>query len=120
MRRVSRSSVTFSRKLRSKMTDAEQKLWRELRMLQMGVKFRRQHPIGRFIVDFASLDARMCIEVDGAHHADQILKDRARTACLQSEGYSVLRFSDREVLMEIESVKEAIWNALHRSTPPPP
>jgi very-short-patch-repair endonuclease len=101
------------------MTDAEAKLWRALRMNQMGVKFRRQHPIGRYVADFVSIEARLCIEVDGAQHAMQTAHDGARTAYLEAEGYAVLRFSDREVLTAIESVKEAIWNALHRSNPPP-
>jgi BirA family biotin operon repressor/biotin-[acetyl-CoA-carboxylase] ligase len=102
------------------MTDAEQKLWRELRLPQMGVRFRRQHPIGRYIADFASIKARVCIEVDGAQHADQATRDASRTEYLRSEGYVVLRFTDREVLTQIDAVKEAIWNALQQLHPPLP
>jgi very-short-patch-repair endonuclease len=102
------------------MTDAEQKLWREIRLAQMGVRFRRQHPVGKFVVDFASLRGKICIEVDGAQHVDRSAYDNARTAFLKSQGYVVLRFTDREVLTQLESVKEAIWNALHPATPPPP
>jgi very-short-patch-repair endonuclease len=119
MPRLERRSLNFSRELRSAMTDAERKLWRELRLSQLGAKFRRQHPVGKYIVDFASIRARVCIELDGAQHATQILRDEARSAFLRSEGYMVLRFSDREVLTSMESVKEAIWNAVHQSRPPP-
>ena len=119
MPRLSRNVVDFSRKLRAGMTDAEQKLWRELQRRRMGVKFRRQHPIGKYVVDFVCLEARICIEVDGGQHADRIEYDAARTAFLLSEGFTVLRFWDNDVLTAIGSVKEAIWKALHDPTPPP-
>ena len=120
MHKLKRQTVLFSRGLRSRMTDAEQKLWRELRFEQLGVKFRRQHPIGDYVIDFACIKERLCIEVDGAQHAQQALYDERRTGFLKQHGYRVLRFSDREVLTSIESVKEAIWNALQESKPPPP
>jgi very-short-patch-repair endonuclease len=102
------------------MTDAEQRLWRELRLCGLGSKFRRQHPVGKYIVDFAAVQARLCIEVDGAQHAEQTESDNERTAFLESQGYRLLRFTDREVLTAIGPVKEAIWNALHQTEPPPP
>ena len=120
LHKLKRQTVLFSRGLRSRMTDAEQKLWRELRFEQLGVKFRRQHPIGDYVIDFACIKERLCIEVDGAQHAQQALYDERRTGFLKQQGYRVLRFSDREVLTSIESVKEAIWNALQESKPPPP
>ncbi|MDB5904899.1 MAG: lysyl-tRNA synthetase [Betaproteobacteria bacterium] len=86
----------------------------------MGVKFRRQHPIGRYVADFASIKARVCIEVDGAQHAELAQQDAQRTVYLRSQGYVVLRFTDREVLTQIDAVKEAIWNALQQLHPPPP
>jgi very-short-patch-repair endonuclease len=102
------------------MTDAERALWRELRLQRLGVKFRRQHPLGKYVLDFVSIEARLCIEVDGAQHAAAADYDALRTAFVESQGYLVLRFSDREVLTEIDSVKEAIWNALQDRKPPPP
>ena len=74
------------------MTDAERKLWRELRLHQMGVKFRRQHPVGRYVVDFACIEARLCIEIDGSQHAARSAYDMARTEFLKAEGFEVLRF----------------------------
>jgi very-short-patch-repair endonuclease len=100
------------------MTDAARALWRELRLRQMGVKFRRQHPLGKYVLDFACIEARLCIEVDGSHHATR-LSDAARTEFLKREGYEVLRFWDNEVLTAIHSVKEAIWKALQDRKPPP-
>jgi very-short-patch-repair endonuclease len=120
MPKLSPDSVRFSRKLRTGMTDAERKLWRELRLQQFGVKFRRQHPLGKYFADFACIERMLCIEVDGAQHASTSDYDAARTAFLKSQGYRVLRFTDREVLTTIDSVKEAIWNALQDLKPPPP
>jgi very-short-patch-repair endonuclease len=119
MPKLTSASVDFSRKLRSAMTDAERALWQQLRLRQMGVKFRRQHPVGKYVVDFACIEARLCIEVDGSQHATSS-SDAARTQFLKSEGYEVLRFWDNDVLTAIDSVKEAIWKALQNRKPPPP
>ena len=120
MTKLAAESVRFSRRLRTHMTDAERRLWHELRLRQLGVKFRRQHPVGRYFVDFACVERMLCVEVDGAQHAEQRIDyDDARTAVLKKHGYRVIRFTDREVLTAIESVKEAIWNALHSEPPPP-
>ncbi len=100
------------------MTDAERLLWQHLRGRQMlGQKFRRQHPIGPFIVDFVCLENGLIIEVDGGQHALEIEKDGQRTAWLKTEGYQVLRFWNHEVLKELTSVKERIAEFL---IPPPP
>jgi very-short-patch-repair endonuclease len=106
--------------LRASPSDAERTLWRELRLKQFGAKFRRQHPVGKYVVDFACLEYMLCIEVDGAHHSAQAGYDRMRTEFLRSNGYTVLRFTDREVLTSIESVKESIWKTLQSLKPPPP
>ena len=106
MPKLSPNSIQFSRKLRTSMTDAERKLWRELRLQQFGVKFRRQHPVGKYIADFTCIERMLCIEVDGAQHASTSEYDEARTAILKSHGYHVLRFSDREVLTAIDSVRK--------------
>lgn len=110
-----------ARMLRKRPTDAESALWRQLRLRQIdGAKFRRQHPIGPYIVDFACLEHKLIIEVDGSQHAEQKRQDAERTAWLQSVGCRVIRFWDHEVLTELESVKEAIWRSLTPHLSPPP
>lgn len=97
------------------MTDAERVLWRELRSRQLaGYKFRRQQPLGRYIVDLVCLEKRFVIELDGGQHAEtnQAAYDSERSAWLQAEGFRVLRFWDHDVLKDLEAVKEAVSNAL--------
>jgi very-short-patch-repair endonuclease len=92
----------FARELRKSMADAERDLWRGLRMRQMvGHKFRRQFPIGNFIVDFICLDARLIIEVDGGQHGDEKYGDAERDAWLKSQNYPVLRYRNNQVLNEL-------------------
>src|SRR6266508_3444478 len=94
-----------AKRLRRDETDAERKLWVHLRNRQMNsAKFRRQQPIGRYIVDFFCPEQRLVIELDGGHHADQIQADQRRTESLIRAGYRVLRFWDNEVLTEPEAV----------------
>jgi very-short-patch-repair endonuclease len=112
--RVSPVAKQRSRALRGAMTDAECLLWRHLRGRQMdGCRFRRQHPFGKYIVDFVCLEARLIVEVDGGQHAMNEAADRRRTAWLEGQGFRVVRFWNHEVLGEIETVAEAIWQALH-------
>jgi very-short-patch-repair endonuclease len=102
-----------AKRLRKDMTDAERALWRHLRLRQIsGYKFRRQQPIGKYIVDFACFEKKLIIEVDGSHHTEQLAYDIERSAWLEKEGFRILRFWDNEVLEEVESVKEVIVNAL--------
>lgn len=75
-------------------------------------KFRRQHPVGPFFADFACLSARLIVEVDGAQHADQALYDARRTRHLETQGFRVIRFDDRQVLTELPAVLEVIRSAL--------
>jgi very-short-patch-repair endonuclease len=96
--------------LRKTMTEAERTLWRELRQHQIsGVKFRRQHPYGDYILDFVSLEIGLVIEVDGGQHSDQAEYDALRTRELEQAGFSVLRFWNNDVLNDIQAVKENIW-----------
>ena len=115
--------ATRARELRSDPTDAERALWRSLRQRRFaGHKFRRQVPLGDYIVDFACLDARLIVEVDGAHHLDQQREqDSARDAWLREQGFCVLRFWNSQVLTAPDEVDQAIWNALQGldGTPPP-
>ncbi len=102
-----------ARGLRRNPTEAERALWRHLRLRQMdGKKFRRQQPIGRYIVDFVCLDKKVIIELDGGQHAERVSSDAERTALLQAQGFRVLRFWNHEVLGNIEGVTEAIRSAL--------
>ena len=95
------------------MTEAESHLWRRLRMRQiLGAKFRRQHPVGKYILDFACIDVKLAIEVDGGQHSEIQSQDNLRTAWLQAQGWKVLRFSNTEVLQNIEGVLEQVYNEL--------
>ena len=88
-------------------------LWNILRRRQVsGYKFRRQAPIGPYIVDFLCLEIRLVIEVDGGQHSEQANYDARRTAWLESEGFKVIRFWNNEVLEETDSVRDAIWMAV--------
>jgi len=109
-----------ARHLRKNMTDAEQSIWRALRLRQiLGVKFRRQHPIGVYIADFVCIERKLIVEVDGGQHAEQIVEDKARTAWLEAQGYRVMRFWNNEVLQNIEGVLEAIRLELEEDFSPP-
>jgi very-short-patch-repair endonuclease len=93
------------------MTDAELKLWNELRAHRlMGLGFRRQVPIGPYIVDFACPTHRLAVEVDGSQHADaeNLARDRVRTAYLQGGGWLVLRFWNDDILRDIDNVCQHI------------
>lgn len=96
----------FARENRKHATMAERFLWEQLRGGALGEKFLRQHIIGDYIVDFVSHDSGLVIEVDGGYHAErnQQERDEDRTACLESEGFHVIRFSNEEVLDDIENV----------------
>ena len=88
-----------ARELRHGATDAEQHLWRRLRDRRLsGHNFRRQHPVGGFIADFACLEAKLIVEVDGGQHfeAEGEMKDQRRTASLECAGFAVLRFDNRK------------------------
>lgn len=107
--RIAPTIKTNSRYLRSNMTDAEQHLWQHVRMRQLnGLKFRRQHPCGNYILDFACIEIKLAIELDGSQHQQQIDYDKNRTEWLKSEGWNLLRFWNNEVLQNSESVLEAI------------
>jgi len=91
------SASTIAKKLRKRQTDAEIRLWSHLKAKQLkGVKFRRQEPIGKYIVDFASFDKKLVIELDGGQHADDV-RDAGRDAWLRTQGFEVLRFWNNEI-----------------------
>jgi very-short-patch-repair endonuclease len=113
-----------ARALRCRATEPEQKLWWHLRhhVPLEGTHFRRQAPIGRYIADFCCLTAKLTIEVDGDQHGydENLQKDAKRTEYLVSQGFSALRFSNREVMMEMDGVLEAIYAHLAATPTPNP
>lgn len=113
----------FARRLRRDVTDAERKLWHHLRRRQLlGYRFRRQFQIGPYIVDFACLETKLIIEVDGSQHFDAA-SDVARTQWLHEHGFQVLRFWNNDVLMRTHHVLAVVYEALgpagsHPDLPP--
>jgi very-short-patch-repair endonuclease len=109
-----------AKELRSAMTDAERRLWYRLRAHRLGgCKFKRQVPIGAYIVDFVSLERKLIIEVDGGQHADNEA-DQRRDAWLRDSGYRVIRFWNHDVLRQTDSVLEEIVAAIEMSAVPLP
>ncbi|MCI0441106.1 MAG: endonuclease domain-containing protein [Chloroflexi bacterium] len=106
-------NTSRARELRKNMTDAERKLWQHLRHNQLeGQRFRRQHPIGPYIVDFFCFEKKLIVEIDGGQHSEQVEYDTQRTRWLESRGFRVLRFWNNQVMNEIDAVREVIWEAI--------
>jgi very-short-patch-repair endonuclease len=104
-----------ARKLRESQTSAEARLWQALRNRQLARwKFRRQHPIDRYVVDFVTLDGKLIVEVDGVTHSSpaEIKRDQARTEVLEACGFLVLRVSNQDVYDNLEGVLELIATSL--------
>jgi very-short-patch-repair endonuclease len=111
----------IARRLRRDMTEAEKVMWRILRARQLaGYKFRRQEPIGRYVVDFVCFSPRIVIEIDGGQHNEVTSYEERRSRFLEREGFMVLRFWNNEVLENREGVCERIVVAISRITPHPP
>ena len=107
--------INLARGLRRQQTPAERVLWNRLRNLQLeGTKFRRQQPIGDYILDFVNLESKLVVEIDGGQHNHKQIreKDEQRTKWLESEGYRILRFWNNDVLTNIEGVCLLIQEAL--------
>ena len=117
MQRLHPEHRDFSRKLRAASTDAERLMWSRLRGRQLhGTKFRRQHPLGVYVLDFVCLEAGLVVEVDGSQHVDSD-GDAVRDAWLAVRGLRVLRFWNNEVMNNIDGVLEVVMQAI--SAPPP-
>jgi very-short-patch-repair endonuclease len=102
-------TLTKAKALRTNQTEAEARLWYHLRAHRfMGLKFKRQKPVGRYIADFVCWERRLIVELDGGQHAEQAAYDRQRDAWLRSEGYTVLRFWNNDVMQQLEGVLEQI------------
>jgi very-short-patch-repair endonuclease len=110
-----REIVQRARALRKTPTDAERTMWQALRGKQIeGFRFRRQRPIGKYIVDFVCLDAKLVVELDGGQHAEQLQYDKRRTVALKKEGFRVLRFWNNEVFENLAGVLEMVRAELLR------
>ena len=109
-----RQRTNFARKLRAKPTEVETLLWSRLsRRAFPSHRFRRQHPIGAYIIDFACLNPKLAIELDGGQHYESPETDRHRDAVLESKGFKILRFSNHEVFEDLDAVVEAIYLAVN-------
>jgi very-short-patch-repair endonuclease len=105
--------VAIARRLRRDMTEAERRLWSRLRSRQLhGMRFRRQVPIEGFIADFACIEAKLVVEVDGGQHAETVVADRLRSDAIASAGFLVIRFWNSDVMANIEGVIDRIEGAL--------
>ena len=114
--RVAPGTIDRARRLRREQTVAERILWEALRKLKMN--FRRQTPVGRYVADFAHLASRLIVEVDGPHHElpERQMRDEERTAWLKAEGFRVIRFPERQVRNDLNTVVEQI---VAQAAPPP-
>lgn len=113
-------SIPRARHLRRNQTAAEAKLWRVLRNRALnGWKFRRQYPIDRFIVDFACVEARLVVEVDGATHSTERerLYDAARARVIEACGFALLRILNADIHQDLDGARETIWAALPSDDP---
>jgi very-short-patch-repair endonuclease len=130
MRDRERKSQERARELRQRMTDAEMILWSRLRQLgPVGLRFRRQHPIGPYVADFACVLQRVVIDVDGATHGSdaEVAYDKRREAYLKRRGWRLIRFWNREIYRELDRVMDVVCRfaadrevPLRRFAPPPP
>ena len=113
VRAMSKGLTNTARMLRKNQTDAERALWQKLRNRQLlGVKFRRQVPIKGYVADFAALEIKLIIELDGSQHIENKEADEFRTGFLQREGYKVVRLWNNDVLLRIDYVLEFIFQAV--------
>jgi very-short-patch-repair endonuclease len=110
--------TSFARFLRSRSTDAERRLWFHFRGGRLsGIKFRRQEPIGPWVVDFVAFGARLVIELDGGQHLDRARYDAARSRGLERAGFRVIRFWNDDVLRQTDAVLDQILIAARRASP---
>lgn len=96
-------------------TEAEAVIWNVLRAKNLGVRFRRQHPINDYIADFVCLSHKLVIEIDGGYHTDEkvILSDEERTSYLEKDGFTVVRFTNEQVMLDIDNVIEFIKRKIY-------
>ena len=120
MRVNAQDPTGIARALRQRATDAESRLWQRLRDRRLcGYKFRRQHPVGRYVVDFVCLEMHLVVELAGGQHALNRDSDTVREAELSRCGYRVLRFWDNDVLRDVDAVLRAILMEMESPHPCP-
>ena len=108
-----RRLLGFAKSMRHQPTDAEAVLWKRLCGGRLpGFKFKRQQPLGPYILDFVCFEQRLVIEVDGGQHAQEVAADAKRSRWLQGQRFQVLRFSNHDVILRTDDVLEAIMRAL--------
>ena len=119
--RLKPQATENARALRAEMTLAEQKLWQALRGKQVeDYRFRRQHPIGSYIADFACLEKMLILELDGGQHQEQMEYDERRTLFMQQQGWKVLRFWNNDVMENLEGVLAKVVESLTSAPPSQP
>lgn len=107
-----------ARSLRREQTDAERKLWRELRARRLeGFKFKRQVAIGTYIADFMCFECKLIVELDGSQHLDQLEYDERRTRWLEAQGFRVARYWNIDVQLNPEGVVDHIWRIAQERRP---
>jgi very-short-patch-repair endonuclease len=111
--------ITHAKQMRREMTEPEIRIWLKLRAKRYGeVKFRKQKVVGRYIVDFSSNKPKLVIEIDGDTHAGREVYDAIRTQFLEEQGYRVIRFSNRDVMENLEGVLETLAAVVIEMTSP--
>lgn len=114
---TTRRKTAFSKHLRRNQTSAETLIWAELRNRKCGgYKFRRQVPIGTYVVDFLCVAQKLIVEIDGPSHLGAVDYDANRTRILESQGYHVIRLSNDDVFEDLDATIEAIWQSLENAT----
>ncbi|GAB3793590.1 endonuclease domain-containing protein [Dyella agri] len=114
------TNLDHAKSMRSAPTQAEQRLWYHLRAHRfLGLKFKRQKPLGPYIVDFVCMEQGLVVELDGSQHGDQVAYDRERDAWLAGQGLTVLRFWNHDVMNQTESVLERIRQFVEAAPSPP-
>ncbi|MEO0441319.1 MAG: DUF559 domain-containing protein [Pseudomonadota bacterium] len=121
MKEFTQRKTNLAGDLRNNATPAERKLWPYLSTRKLGgVRFNRQVCIGPYVCDFAARTAKLVIELDGDSHSGQVEYDRSRTVFLEHEGYRVVRFTNADVMSNVEGVVEAIGRVLMDRPSPSP
>lgn len=113
-KRSNPKTMNFAGKLRKDLTPAERKLWSKIRNDQLGVNFRRQHAVGKFIPDFVCIEKKLILELDGGQHLEQEDYDEERTKYLNSLGYKVIRFWNNDVMKNMDGVILVIMQAVEK------
>jgi very-short-patch-repair endonuclease len=113
--------IEFAKHMRREMTEPEKRLWYQLRAKRFeGTKFRKQKIVGSYIIDFSSNEPKLAIEIDGNTHADRQEYDAIRTEYLEQQGYKVIRFSNRDVMENLEEILETLAAVIAEMRPPLP